>query len=145
MSSSGSVAKTSKAAKECQEIATAVKAFYADTGFWPGRIGGTSGLEDNYLTKEPPDIGSIDLYNDEGKVVSADEKPDKKNWNGPYLEAESWPTDPWKKYPYFVWSDSNKWLFVGSYGPDKKWNSGGTYIDGEAGGDDIVIFVNLYN
>lgn len=135
-------AKIAKATKECEEIVTAVKNFYLDTGGWPPN---TADAADAGLLTDPE--GLTDIRNDKGepKPINSQNFPNY-NWNGPYLETETkeFPTDPWGN-GYGVYTKV-KALVVYSVGPNGNLesNTDDAFGKGKASGDDIVILVNIY-
>lgn len=139
MSSSGEKAKIAKATSEMEAIASGLRAAYADTGAWfyGNSWGGDAGLIDS---------ANIKALDDTGKGLSATQLADvKDNWNGPYLVAVgSLPLDPWKKEYNIYASSSAGALAILCRGPNKAWQSGGSWYKGEATGDDIVILVHRF-
>lgn len=140
LSTSTQGAKIAKATKECEEIATAIKNFYLDTGGWPGDKYYTNAGDAGLLTAPE---SSDHIHNDKGDLQSVENFPNY-NWNGPYLETEKMPIDPWGN-GYGVYTKV-KALVVYSVGPNGNLesNTDDAFGKGKASGDDIVILVNIY-
>ena len=140
MSSSGEKAKIAKASAEMEQIASALRAAYADTGAWfyANSWGSDAGLIDS---------ANIKALDDNGNRLSAAELAEvKANWNGPYLVAYSTlPETPWGTEYNIYASAATGGLAVLSSGPNNRWQSGGSWYKGEATGDDIVILVHRFN
>lgn len=138
--SSTQSAKIAKATKECEEIATAVKAFYLDTGYWPTPIYYATGDDTGVLTS--PITSGKNVLDERGDSLNPGGLEDF-TWNGPYLETENWPKDPWE-IRYYGIGISGRSLYVYSAGADKTWQSDDTAEQGKASGDDIIILVNIF-
>jgi prepilin-type N-terminal cleavage/methylation domain-containing protein len=137
-------ASVTKAKAEMEAIASACRAFAADTGTWA--------YWDQGFDK-PSDAGLIDKNNikylilPNGAWGSTGTWYDaaKAKWNGPYLDAVEWPKDPWGVRYYVVayYSASGVYAIV-SQGPDLAWQSGSTWYNGIANGDDIVTVIHRF-
>lgn len=120
VSTTGERAKVAKAKAECEEIASACRAFNLDTGLWPIDFDGliksatTKGNNEEYVST---DITSIP----------------GASWEGPYLETEKEevPLDPWGQ-PYQLKYDNGP--------PHKLYVRAGTAHE-----DDVYRLVHLLN
>ena len=85
-------AKEAKAMAELEQIASACRSFYADTGLWPRTF------NDLIATQaSPPTLG----YDEQraSRAITAG------SFKGPYLETKTIPNDPWG-YPYAFYTTS---------------------------------------
>jgi general secretion pathway protein G len=134
VSTSGERAKVGKATAEVEELATACRAYYADTGVWPGN-------DISVLLSAPnPAPQGLDEY---GKAATGD-SPSKS----PYLEVATGTTllDPWKK-PYqltITTINGASFLYVISNGPNGN-SDGINNSTGKVNPDDIAVLVHRFS
>jgi len=145
VSTGGEKAKIAKATSEMNEIASACRSFYSDTGYWPYansfNADSDGGLIDkSHITHVIADSGTATSA---GSVITTV----KNLWKGPYIEAFEWPMDPWKTYHYDLYyhysSGTYKALYVLSYGPNASGDSW-DWTTGKPGGDNIMVLVHRF-
>lgn len=138
VSTSGERAKLGKATQEAEEIATACRAYYADTGVWP------KDLNPSLVTAPANPNALATGYDESGAGTSTGTGASK----APYLEIASGdtPKDPWG-VDYIVdirQVNSKNFLYVISTGLDKT-DDGVDTSSGKAKGDDVAILVHRFN
>ena len=138
VSTGGEKAKVAKATAEMNEIASACRSFYSDTGAWPyGNSWGAGG--DGGLIEK----GNIKVKDDNGtNLTGAAKTVVENNWKGPYLEAFEWPLDPWKSV-YYDLAGNSATLAVLCCGPDGGWD-GGAWDSGETADDDLMVLIHRF-
>jgi prepilin-type N-terminal cleavage/methylation domain-containing protein len=148
-------AKIAKASSEMDAIVSACRAFYSDTGYWPYHpywvnandasptLGDGGLIDKNNITRVISPAGTATTNASTIEAV-------KNKWKGPYLEAVSWPADPWSAYRYLLYYDDQRILVVLSRGADLTWGSGSTWMLGKPdtsttyGKDDLVRVVTKF-
>lgn len=140
-------AMVARATAEMEEIASAERAFYSDTGYWcyfdswgsPTDNTNDPGLiSKDYIRWV---IGPTGNYYTDPIILNIV----KSRWKGPYLEAKEWPLDPWGKWRYRLYYDANvKALGVICPGPDLGWGSGTLFTQGVLNGDDLGLIVHRF-
>ncbi len=136
VSTSGERAKVGKATAEVEEIATACRAYYADTGVWPDADANGIGVLVSAPSNQP---AGLDEYGN----ATTGSSPSKS----PYLEVVQGtnPQDPWK-HNYILKMNpigGAKFLYVISKGPDGEDN--GVDANGKAQKDDIAVMVHRFS
>ena len=91
-------ARTAKALTILETIRVASHQYHLDTGAWPPYGAGA--------------VGDGLMANTEGL----------DGWRGPYVDAETWPLDPWGIRPYYIMFVPPAKLYAVSIGPDNGWD-----------------------
>lgn len=140
-------AMVARATAEMEEIASAARAFYVDTGywcFWPYWGSPTDNTNDPGLISKDR-VRIVIRPNGVDSWSPTDLNIVKSRWKGPYLEAKEWPLDPWGRHRYCLYYDATvKALGVICPGPDLNWASGTLFTKGVLNGDDLGLIVHRF-